>query len=153
MPIETHEIKGVIFPIRRINYNILKKRNNPIFIKFLTHSDSKNPTKLQSDHFLLLYLSKSNKSIIAYSQIKRITFKKPLEVLKYHLDDIQMEKEEFSKYIQNRENKSLVLLELKKISELDNPVPVDQPITMAGMYVSKNSFDTLKKRISINLDI
>lgn len=148
MTIEEHEISGVIYPIRRKNYDLLRDRNAPIFVKFLGRTDSKNPTKLRSDHFLLLYLSKSNKSIIAYSQIKSISFKKPHEILKHNIKNIQMEKDDFCKYIQNRENKSLILLELKKLFELDNPVAVEQPITMTGRYISKKFMDMFQKNIS-----
>ena len=69
------QIGGVVYPLNEKNYRLLKQRYKPIFIKFIPHSDTKNPTKLNEGNYLLFYVSNKNKSIIGYSKIKQILFK------------------------------------------------------------------------------
>jgi hypothetical protein len=40
------EVIGVIYPLSESNFNILKIRAIPTYIKFIYHSNSKNSTKL-----------------------------------------------------------------------------------------------------------
>jgi len=144
---KSHEIGGVIYPIRKNNYNLLKERSSPIYIKFLSHSSAKNPTRLRSGHYLIFYLSGANKSIIAHSKIVEVLFKKPIQIQEHHINDIQMEKEEFDIYTRNRENKSLILLKLNNIIEFENPIEIDYSISMTGMYISKESVKSFLKNI------
>ena len=118
------------------NYDILKERKDPVYVKYITHSRSKNPTKLQKGHFLLLYISKKNKSIVGYAKIKDVSLKMPAEIKQNYLNRIQMQREEFNEYILDRDSKGLIFLELEEIVELEKPVLVGYPITMAGRYVS-----------------
>jgi len=135
------EIIGIIYPLMQSNFNIFKKRRKPLYIKFLTHSKSKNPTKLQKGHYLLLYLSRRNKAIAGYAKIKKVSFRKVFEVQQKYINRIQMGRKEFDEYVFRRESKHLILLELNEIIELKKSVVVDYPITMAGRYVS---FDEIK---------
>lgn len=97
------KICGVIYPLKLNNYHLLKQRKKPIYIKFLTHSNSKHPTKLQRGHHILFYLSKGSKLIVGYSEITDVLFKTPFEVRKNYIDKIQMSEEEFDSYTKNRE--------------------------------------------------
>lgn len=136
--INSNGISGIIYPIKEHNINLLNKRDKPAYVKYITHSNSKNPTQLQKDHYLLLYLSGKSKNIVGYSKIKGIMFMKPDEIKKKYLYQIQMDEKEFSNYTSNRLSKYLIYLELYKLIFLKSPFRIEYPITMAGRYVSLN---------------
>ncbi|MDO9538173.1 MAG: DUF365 domain-containing protein, partial [Thermoplasmata archaeon] len=131
------EIAGIIYPIMQNNFTILMTRTNPVYVKFITHTKSKKPTKLQKENYLLFYLSKNDKSIIGYSKIQKISFEQPHDILNNFINRIQMNECEFSAYIQGRKSKQLIVLELEKIYKLKKRVIISFPMTMAGRYVSK----------------
>ena len=83
IPNEEHKIIGAIYPLKKTNFDMLKKRRKPAYIKFLTHTNSRKPTKLHRGHFLLFYLSGGKKSIVGYSKIKEVLFKTPLDIKQY----------------------------------------------------------------------
>jgi hypothetical protein len=136
-------ISGVIYPLRRNNYLLLKNRCNPIFIKYLTHTYSKRPIKIVKGNILFLYLSCENKSIVGYSKIIDVFFKKPLEIKNNFINNIQMKKNEFEKYIIGRDNKPLLCLKLDKIIEFHNEVNSEYKITMTGKYLNQNDINNL----------
>lgn len=140
---EDEEIVGIIYPVMQNNFDILKERKNPAYVKFITHVKSKNPTRLRKGHYLLFYLSRKDKSIIGYAKINAVSFKTAFEINDKYLNRIQMEQKEFDGYILDRESKQLLFLELEEIIVLDKPMPVDYPITMAGQYVSINEMKRL----------
>jgi len=129
------KIAGAIFPVMIKNLNLLKKKAAPVYVKYIAKVGSKRSTKLQKGHYLLFYLSKANKSIVAYAKIRSVSFANPSEVKK-NIDRIQMDEKEFSNYIKNREEKPLMFLELEKVVPLPEPVLIDYPITMTGRYIS-----------------
>lgn len=137
------ETIGIIYPVMKRNFDFLKKRNTPVYVKYITNPESKNATRLKNGHFLLFYLSRKDKTILGYSTIKNISFKKPYEIKESYLDQIQMEEKEFENYTSDRQSKSLIFLELNKITALENPVQLENPITMAGKYVSINEIKRL----------
>lgn len=134
---------GIIYPVMKWNFDLLMKRINPVYVKYIIHPNSKKPTKLQNGHYLLFYLSRMEKSIIGYATIKDISFKMPNEIKENHLDLIQMDEKQFDDYTSNRSFKSLIFLELQKIVTLENPIQVGYPITMAGQYISINEIKRL----------
>ncbi len=141
---------GVIYPIMKRNFDLLVKRKNPVYVKYITHPNSKNPTRLRNGHYLLFYLSRMEKSIIGYAAIKDVSFKIPNEIKENHLNQIQMDETEFDDYTSNRPSKSLIFLELQKIVTLENSIQVGYPITMAGQYVSINEMKRLLGADSID---
>ena len=120
----------------RTNFNLLKKRKTPVYVKYITHPGSKNATRLKKEHYLLFYLSRMDKSIVGYTKIKNISYKMPEEIKADQLNKIQMEKKEFDAYSSDRQSKPLLFLELDRIVTLENPVKMEKPMTMAGQYVS-----------------
>jgi hypothetical protein len=134
MPIE-RELFGVIFPLRRNNFELLKIRKNPIYIKYITHSKSKYPTKLHSGHYLFFYISREKKSLIGYSKIKGVKFDLPSNLVEISENNIQMNMDEFKNYTNDRNFKLMLVIELEKIIEFEKPNKIAYPITMAGRYV------------------
>lgn len=145
-----NNIIGIIYPILQSNFSYLLKHKEPVYIKYITHTKSKNPTKLQKGHYLLFYVSKKDKSISGYSKIKNVSFKQANEIKNQFIHRIQLNSQEFSVYIQNRESKYLLFLELEEIIQLKKPVIVTSPISMAGQYISKNQLNAIleKKHLS-----
>jgi hypothetical protein len=133
---EKNDVAGIIYTLKEHNYYYMKKRKSPVYIKYTPHADSKNPTKLDSGHILFFYISGKEKSIIGYSKINDISFHLPKEIKQNYIDRIQMKEDEFNKYINHRESKSLLALELDKIIDLPNSIPITYPITMGGKYLS-----------------
>ena len=120
---------------------MLKQRQSPIYVKFLPHSNPKNPTKLQKGHYLLFYISNSSKSIAGYSQIVDILFKSPIEIKQNFITHIQMDETEFTNYIEERENKPMIMLFLRNIIELKKEIPIGYPITMTGKYLTNDGLN------------
>lgn len=131
----SNEISGVIYPLMRKNFNLLRKKRNPIYIKYITHTASKYPTRLIKGNFLLFYLSGENKSVVGYSKIIDIGFDLPSFVKEHFLDRIQMKEQEFDNYIKYRETKPLLILQLDEIKELSKSVVLPFSITMTGKYI------------------
>ena len=119
------------------NFKQLLNRKKPVYVKFIPHSNSKHPTKIDSNDFLFFYISGESKSIAGYAKIAAVSFKQPSEIQNYYHDNIQMNKIEFQKYILNRETKNLLVLELNKIIEFKKMISVEYPITMAGRYTTQ----------------
>jgi hypothetical protein len=134
---------GIIYPVIQENIEILKKRERPVYVKYLTHTKSKNPTRLRKGDFLLLYLSREDKTIRWYSEILSVSFKMPDDIIAHHLDRIQMHENEYMRYVQERRNKPLLFLELKRLVELERPYSVHYPITMAGRYVPNSEYRSI----------
>jgi len=138
-----NEIAGVIYPLNKNNFGILKERKDPVYVKFLTRTNSKKPTKLHQGHLLFFYLSGENKSIVGYSKIKEVFFKTPSEIKHNYINRIQMEEEQFNSYILYRETKPLLLLGLDEIIGLKKEIPLDHPLTMTGQYIFLNEMKFL----------
>lgn len=143
------EIKGVIYPINKKNLSKLKRVDNPMYIKYLPHGKSKNPTKLESNNFLFYYLSGGEKTIVGYSKINDIKFKMPEAILENYIDRIQMSRKEFDEYTKERKGKELLTLFLEDFLIFSKPVKTNYHVTMAGKYLTeeeiKNEID-LKSR-------
>ena len=140
---DNNDIVGIIYSLRENNYDYLKKRKSPIYIKYIPHADSKNPTKLCKGHRLFFYISGKEKTIAGYSKIRKVAFCLPEEIRQNYMDRIQMTSDEFITYVSQRDSKSLLTLELENIIELQNEVRVPYPITMGGKYLSSNAVKNL----------
>ena len=140
---DRNEIVGVIYSLRKNNFDILQKRENPIYVKFIAHTTSKNPTRLNKGHFLLLYLSRRNNSISGYAKINKVSFKTPSDIKQNYIERIQMKKEEFDRYIIGRESKPLLFLELKEIVKIKKNITINHRMTMAGKYITNNEMKLL----------
>jgi len=138
------EIGGIIYPLNDHNFNILKKREKPVYVKYPSRA-GKHPTKLKQGHLLFFYLSRKDKSIIGYSKIKEVSIKTPQEVLQHYTRSMQMNDDEFNKYTIKRKDKKLLVLMLDDIVELEKNITIDYPITMAGKYISTDEMKRFTK--------
>ncbi len=145
-----NKIAGAIYPLRKNNFDILQKRENPIYVKFIAHTTSKNPTRLSKGHYLLLYLSRRDNTINGYAKIHKVSFKTPLDIKQNYINRIQMKKAEFDRYIIGRESKPLLFLELEKIVKLKKNITFNQRITMAGQYISTKEMKRLLEEGAIS---
>jgi hypothetical protein len=136
LTIDGKKVIGIIYPLHNHNFDRLKKKKNPVYVKYLTHVNSRHATKIHEGDFLFFYRSGGDKSIIGFSKIVKISFKTPLDIEQHYLDRIQMEKNEFEKYISNRKSKPLIFLELKEILKFEKPANIDFRMTMVGKYIS-----------------
>ena len=134
---ESNRPMGVIYGLRHNNYKRLLSRKKPVYVKFIPHSNSKHPTKIDTNDFLFFYISGKSKSIAGYAKIATVSFKQPSEIQNCYLNNIQMDRIEFQNYILNRETKNLLFLELNDIIEFKKMIPVEYPITMGGKYITQ----------------
>jgi len=141
--ISENDIVGIIYPLRQENYQLINRIKEPVYVKFITHTNSKNPTKLKHNNYILFYQSGKNKTIVGYSKIISISFKKATEIKNEYLSRIQMNENDFCSYVKGRESKLLLFLELDQIMTLEQPVELSFPITMAGQYITKNDLRTI----------
>jgi hypothetical protein len=139
--IKESDIAGVIYPLNKSNFILLQHRKNPMYVKYIIHTNSKKPTTLVKGNFLFFYISKANKSIVGYSKINEITFKNYMEIKKDFIENIQMRQEDFDKYSFKRENKPLICLKLDTIIEFNQAVTINFPMTMTGKYVTKDKIN------------
>jgi len=137
------DICGVVFPITEKHLELLKKRKNPIYVKYLAHSKS---TVLKEGNSVLFYVARSKKYVSSYSKIKKINFLKPEEIICKELSRIQMNREDFEKYTSNRKEKPLIILELDDIKDFNPPIILDFPITMTGKNLTKEELDRIIKK-------
>jgi len=130
--------KIVIYPLMEHNYELLKTRINPVYIKFIAREPKKKSIKPQNIDCIYFYLSRHDKSIIGFSSIKTIKYIKPCDIENALLSRIQMTNDEFNKYCKDRENKSLVTLELEKIIDLNPPLKLKSALTMNGLLLKSS---------------
>lgn len=136
------DIKGVVFPLKERNLHLLKKRKNPVFVKYMGQSNLKNPRSKRGD-FLFFYISCKDKAITHYSKIEEAMHLKPNEVKKRYMSKIQMKEEEFEKYIEFREEKLMLVLTLNEIHKLNKKIKLKYPITMAGKHINSDEVDKI----------
>lgn len=139
-------LKGVIYPLYKHNYELLKTRKNPIYIKYQTHS--KSGVRIKDRDYIFFYISGGNKTIVGYSIIKDIKFELPQLVLDKFVDRTQMDGDEFNNYIQNRFNKHLLMVYLKKVINFDEPQKINFPITMTGKLINSVDNENLFENLS-----
>jgi len=137
------EVGGVIYPIPMKHLELLRTRNDPAYIKYLTQ---KTNLFLKEGHYVLFYVTKKEKSILSYSKVKKICFLSPEQIIENKLGNIQMNKEDFEEYTSNRKTKPLFFLELEKIYNFEAPVFLNYPITMTGKRIFKGELDKIIKK-------
>lgn len=140
-------IEGIIYPIREKNFQIIKNRKEPCYIKYLPHIKSKSPKTLKKGHFLLFYLSAKNKSLGGYAKIKSSTFQNPSDIEMKYMDRIQMDKKDFYEYTLDRMDKKLLFLELDDVIVFNKPVKLEYPITMGGKYITSGELSNIINKI------
>lgn len=130
---------GVIYPIPNDLINRLI-RNTVIFVKYPTHEVISN--RLKACKKLLFYASRGNKKVIGEANINWIELLPKEEVLKNHINDLFLNKEELEEYSKGR-TKKLLVFSLENSTKFQLPVALDHPITMVGEYISKEDYNTL----------
>lgn len=129
-------ISGIIYPLKQKDFDLLKKRDDPIYVKFTRHEKSNKELRLSKNDFLLFYISRKRKAIEGYGKITNVYFISPDKVINNYLNRIQMRKKYFETYISDRESKDLLAIEIESVIELNKPIKPNKPITMAGRYVT-----------------
>jgi len=138
------DVGGVIFGLRENNFELLKSRKNPVYVKFTAHHpSSRSPNRVQSGHLLLFYISGKCKAVAGYSKILDVSYNEPVEILENYLNHIQMTKHEYEVYIDSRESKPILTLKLGEIITLKKGIKLDFPITMAGKLVSSDEISNI----------
>ena len=139
-----NEIAGVIFPVPRqfVDRLLVEKRN--VFVKYVARSGL---SRLSVKHRVLLYVSQSSKEIVGEGIIDEIDFLTPGEALrkygrKLFLDDHELEEYTFLQPNRDSSKKMLVLV-LSKIRKYAKPKIFGKPISMSGLYLTKEEYKEL----------
>lgn len=135
---------GVIFPVRKqfVNRLLVEKRN--VFVKYLARNGL---MKLSIKHRVLFYVSQSSKEIVGEGIIEEINFLTPIEALqkygeKLFLNDIELG--EYTHLQPKRDSsKKMLVLVLSKIRRYAKPRIFKRPISMAGLYFTKEEYEEL----------
>lgn len=138
------KIEGVIYSLPlEIAMNIFRK-NKTVFVKYLPHEPTrKTESRLKEGMKLYIYVSKANKSIIGEAIIREVSYLNLDKLLKKFRKKIMVSETELILYADGREDKKAQVLELKEITLYKKETPVRIPLTMSGIYVTKEN----KKRV------
>lgn len=146
-------IIGVIFPIpEKIIYRIFDMGMN-VFTKFTTHTPSEKSIKIHKGDKLFIYQSKAEKTVVGEAIIEKMDFLLSDDVMDKYKEKLITPPEEMAKYVKGRTNKKMLVFELYNITKYNDPVKVNNPITMAGQYVTtENQTDIFNRNIK-NMDL
>lgn len=141
-------ILGVIYAVpKNIIYNVLDNKKN-IFVKYLTHPiTKKSRIKLHSGIKLYLYESHAKRCLVGEADIINLTFLNLDEVISLYRKKLMFSENEFIKYSRGREEKKVIVFELKNIKRYRKSIQINLPITMSGLYVDSK----LNKKIKSSL--
>jgi len=128
------DYEGVIFPLYTEMIERGVEEEKDVFAKY---------TKLSIKSGMTLYLygsgKKRTKNIIAEGRIENVESLKAEKAWYKFGDRLFQSQIEFEEYIEGREEKELLVLELDEVQKLENPieVPEGKNVTMAGLYVEE----------------
>lgn len=128
------EYKGVIFPLYTEMIERGLKEGKDVFAKYTNWTIDRGMT-------LYLYGSGRNgaKKIIAKGNIENSVSLMARKVWDEYGERLFQKKSEFEEYIEDREERHILVLELKDVRLLDNPthLPEDKNMTVAGLFVDE----------------
>jgi hypothetical protein len=134
------KVEGVIYSLPlEIAMNVFQKGRS-VFVKYTPHEPTKKTeNRLDKNMKLFIYISKSNKSVIGEATIKEISYLDLEEMLRKYKNKIMISEAELYLYAEGRERKRAQVLELKNIVLYPREIPVKVPVTMGGVYVTKEN--------------
>lgn len=137
-------IIGVIYPLPKNLIDRIDKSKN-IFIKYLPRVPTRKSYSLKIREGIKLYIYRSghNKTIVTEAIIDKVELLFFDEIISKYKNRTIAPYDELIKYVQDRENKKLLVLHLKNIKKYDNPLKVKVPITMAGRYITNENKNDL----------
>jgi len=138
-------IVGVAFPLPKHMIERLLNGQKDVFIKYVAQPGS---TRLISGHKLFLYASGGEKQLVGETIITKVKFLKPNQIFDMYGERLFLSKTEFVQYAQSQPrkdaDKDLLVLEVAKPKKYKRPIRFPQPLTMAGRYVTKEMYLSLK---------
>ncbi|NLF42127.1 MAG: DUF365 domain-containing protein [Bacteroidales bacterium] len=138
------EVAGVIFPVPKhlVDRLLVEKRN--VFVKYVGRNGL---SRLSIKHRVLFYASEASKEIVGEGTIAEIGLLTPREVLQKYGKQVFLNEIELGEYIHlqpNRDSsKKLLVLVLTKIKRYTKPKFFEKPISMSGLYLSKENYRKL----------
>jgi len=140
-----NEVAGVIFPVPKhlVDRLLTEKRN--VFVKYVGKTGLLK--RLLVKHRVLFYVSGSSKEIVGEGTIDEISFLTPIEALQRYGRKLFLDEGELEAYIRlqpNRDSsKKMLVLVLSKIKKYAKPKVFGKPISMSGLYLSKEDYRLL----------
>jgi hypothetical protein len=140
-----NEVAGVIFPVPKhlVNRLLTEKRN--VFVKYVGKTGFLK--RLSIKHRILFYVSGSSKEIVGEGTIYEISFLTPAEALQKYGTQLFLDEAELEEYVRLQPNrassKKMLVLVLSKIKKYAKPKVFGKPISMSGLYLSKDDYRML----------
>lgn len=142
---KTTETRGAIFPIPDLFKDRLFDGKHNVFVKYLSH----NSTKLTARKKILFYASGVVKALVGEGEIEKIEFLLPQEVIRSYGNELFLSESEFKTYgrssASRAPSKKVLTLVLKKLRKYPKPIKLIKAMTMAGLYINAEEYDSLVK--------
>ncbi|MCW3998889.1 MAG: DUF365 domain-containing protein [Candidatus Bathyarchaeota archaeon] len=140
------EVAGIIFPVPKhlVDRLLVEKRN--VFVKYVARNGL---LRLSIKHRVLFYASEASKEIVGEGTIEEISLLTPTEVLQKYGRQVFLNETELEEYIHlqpNRDSsKKMLVLVLSKLRRYAKPKFFERPISMSGIYLTKENYRELLK--------
>ncbi len=139
-------IVGILFPVPAKLLPRIFEDGKDVFVKYLARSH----VKLRPGRKIMFYSSGGAKQIVGEGSIDNIEFLAPANLLERYGDRLFITREELTDYTQSQplrtNSKELFVAVLRKVRKYAVPVTHPGPITMAGMYITKDAYKQILEK-------
>jgi hypothetical protein len=133
---------GIVFPMLRDHIQRIFQDQKNVFVKFLAREVL--PRRLRAGSRLFFYQSGGSKEIVGEARIDEIAVGTVQEVLAKFGERLFITRSELEEYAGNRGAKTMLILLLDDPKKYKVPLKLGKSVTMAGQYMTKEMYDTLK---------
>jgi hypothetical protein len=126
------EYEGIIFPLYSEMIERALNHQKDVFVKF-------SQRKIRPGMKLYLYSTGEggNRKVVAEGVIENVEYAKPSEAKNEYGDRIFQTPQEFEDYVNGRENREMLVLELDDLKRLEEHKEPSGNVTVAGLYLDE----------------
>lgn len=144
-------ISGVVFPIIPKLAERIVKRNNVIFVKYVSRVPKKPSNyRLEPGMRIYFYVSGSHRKLAGQGIVRSVEFLPYKEVLAKYGNLLLLTSNELSRYSRmqpNRLSKPMLVLGLGEIRRYPDGVVYHRNVTMAGEYVRADDYTRIESMV------
>jgi hypothetical protein len=133
---------GIVFPMLPDHIQRIFQDQKNVFVKFLAKEAI--PRRLRAGSKLFFYQSGGSKEIVGEARIIETALGTLQEVSAKFGERLFLTQSELEEYAGNRGAKTMLVLLLDDAKKYEVPLKLGKSVTMAGQYLTREMYDSLK---------
>jgi hypothetical protein len=134
-------VLGIIFSLSQKHIERFFEGRGTVFVKF--YGRQRVPSRLRRGSKLFFYRSGGRKEIVGEAKIIDIKSGTFDDVWSKFSNRLFLTRDELEKYVGKRKDSQMTVLVLDKIRAYSVPIVLQQPLTMAGQYMTRQMYERL----------